>query len=423
MPGLCFFNDVFQGMRNLNIKNFFRKRTLRENLVITAAFVLFELYLFAGGIAVQIFLKRDLSSFCASVAVMTIWVWIIFCALQLRNKFLINLFLLLLATGLALSLGEIAARALGYTSWREAQGPGSKVTLQSSSRKFFKYDPVLGPVCNEGYYRFTIGDQYSFSVTNDAEGLRITKPAGPKNSSRSPKNEIWIFGDSFSYGWGVNDDQTFSWLLQERFPNDRIINFSQPSFSTVQSFLQFQEALKTKPAPKIVIMAYVSFHDARNVLAREWKKSLNMSGPSPVERDIRPYAFWDHRKRLNYGKIEIRYQRFPGTRYSAFMDAMEDIYNAAEKYFLSPRQITEAVFEDFERLAEKNGIELAVAGLDIKSKEMLKELKKKKIPTLGIFLDERQEKYHNAPYDGHPNPLAHQYYAKQIENFLRRELH
>ena len=50
----------------------------------------------------------------------------------------------------------------------------------------------------------------SVSETIKPDGTRWTGEGEPSSSSN-----VYIFSDSFVYGWGVNDEQTFAFLLQQ----------------------------------------------------------------------------------------------------------------------------------------------------------------------------------------------------------------
>ncbi len=75
------------------------------------------------------------------------------------------------------------------------------------------YDPRTGsrPVPNlRG--RFNVPGRYSFTFTNDALGMRVTGIV----SRETARTRILLLGDSYAYGVGVNDRETFAYLLEER---------------------------------------------------------------------------------------------------------------------------------------------------------------------------------------------------------------
>lgn len=96
---------------------------------------------------------------------------------------------------LALALAEIILRAF----WPQPTGPVQ-----------FSFDPVRGsiPTPNQRGRR-TIPGVLDYTFSNSSLGLR-GKEIGPKTGPR-----ILLLGDSFTYGFGVNDDQTFAYQLQQ----------------------------------------------------------------------------------------------------------------------------------------------------------------------------------------------------------------
>ena len=75
------------------------------------------------------------------------------------------------------------------------------------------YDPRTGsrPVPNlRG--RFNVPGRYSFTFSNDELGMRVTGIVPRKTA----KTRILLLGDSYAYGVGVNDHETFAYLLEQR---------------------------------------------------------------------------------------------------------------------------------------------------------------------------------------------------------------
>src|ERR1700730_18708848 len=123
-----------------------------------------------------------------------------------------------------------------------------------------------------GEFKVTLADSYSFEATNLDNTLRATGPsdAHPAEAGKA----IWIFGDSVTYGWSVNDQDTYCWLLQKTFRDHQIVNFGVNGYGTLQSLIQFREALKNRNPPKAVILAYASWQDVRNTFIRGRRKML-----------------------------------------------------------------------------------------------------------------------------------------------------
>ncbi len=74
---------------------------------------------------------------------------------------------------------------------------------------------------------------------------------------RSPsggKNEIWIFGGSTVFGYGLKNDETISSYLEVLFDKKfRVINFGTGYFNSTQERILFNNLLTKLPPPKAVI--------------------------------------------------------------------------------------------------------------------------------------------------------------------------
>ncbi len=86
--------------------------------------------------------------------------------------------------------------------------------------KYEKFYYELKKNCR-GKYRF----KKSFPIvetTTDEMGLRVGKKSFPKNKD---KKNIFIFGDSFTYGVGIEFEKTFAGLLEKKYENYNVYNF------------------------------------------------------------------------------------------------------------------------------------------------------------------------------------------------------
>jgi hypothetical protein len=152
-----------------------------------------------------------------------------------------------------------------------------------------------------------LADGYSFVVTHLQNTLRATQPID-NYSAADEKPEIWIFGCSFTHGWSLNDEETYPWLLQQRFPDYQIVNFGVSGYGTIHSLFQYRDALRMK-RPRLAILAYARFHDERNTFARNWRKSIapkNNMGALKI-----PYALLSKDGTLQYLDADLYYKELP----------------------------------------------------------------------------------------------------------------
>ncbi len=314
---------------------------------------------------------------------------------------------------------ELVLRWQGYRPW---QVTPVRVTVEPGDR-FFTRHPALGYTHIPGEFGVTLPDGYKFRVTHRADTLRITQPLYTEGVEPA-KDEIWIFGCSFTHGWTLNDEETYPWLLQAEFPEIEVVNFGVSGYGTLQSLLQFQEALERRPRrPRLVFLAYASFHDQRNTLLRLRSKEIvpwNKLGPI-----VQPYAILDDKGALTYQMAEMTYQEWPLMRYSALANLVETTYDAkVEDAFYHSHQVTQAIIQEFSQVARAHGIELIVVGLlaDPLTVDTLAFSRAEGIPAVDISVDLSIRANRNWPHDPHPSPAANRQYAQKLGTFLAGRL-
>lgn len=315
----------------------------------------------------------------------------------------------------ALIVGEIALRVVGIRPWQLVDPNIAEV---EPGGRFYTNDATLGFVLLPGKFKVILQDGFSFETTHLSDTQRITGPEDP-GATETPRDEIWIFGGSFAYGFSLNDEETFPWLLQEKFPEYRVVNFGVTGYGTLHSYIQFVDALEDRRPPKAVILAYASFHDIRNTLSRKRRKTV---APYAKLVDFSlPYAVVDAEDKLGYLIDEVKYRELPLMRYSALVHFLEIAYNNIVYSSSDGHAITGRIVREMDALSEKAGAELIVAGIahDPSTSEALERFAADGIPTVDISVDLSIPEHTNLPHDAHPSALANRQYASKLESFLR----
>lgn len=119
------------------------------------------------------------------------------------------------------------------------------------------HDPELGwkltPNWTGSHRTFDFAVRYAI---NEA-GLRADSPLP---SDRRGKL-VAVVGDSFTFGLGVNDDETFVHLLNQRFGGEAtFVNFSVPGYSTDQEALLIERDV-FKWSPDVLVLAVYVAND------------------------------------------------------------------------------------------------------------------------------------------------------------------
>ena len=114
----------------------------------------------------------------------------------------------------------------------------------------------------------------SFSVTTDKHGLRVPVPAQDK---RPGLYRIMTLGCSTTFGWGVNDDETYPAVLQDLIDKQglestEVINAGQPGYSSFQGVWFWERVLKHFE-PDVVLIGYV-VQDARKAAYTDLSQAI-----------------------------------------------------------------------------------------------------------------------------------------------------
>lgn len=150
-------------------------------------------------------------------------------------------------------------------------------------------------------YAEVLGSQpMSFTVTTDRLGCR-RMPTAPRATKR-----VLFLGDSCTFGVGVDDDETFAYLLQQRLGDVQCLNYGVPGYSSFQGRRRL-EMLEGDLPPDIVVVSFLfnddSAWDGRSdlehvndqrsfasFLTRNSRFALLVAGLKPAPHPVRPRA-------------------------------------------------------------------------------------------------------------------------------------
>jgi hypothetical protein len=136
---------------------------------------------------------------------------------------LINLSLLILAIAFTLLLCEIALRLMGY----------SPMYVSPERNLFWSYDPLLGWAHQPGQEGIFETAQFRTSVRINQKGLRDPEHSYERLNDAS---RILVLGDSFAWGYGVEESERFSQFLETSLSAE-VINAGVSGYSTDQELL------------------------------------------------------------------------------------------------------------------------------------------------------------------------------------------
>tara|TARA_Y100000590_G_C15578242_1_gene961322 strand:+ start:129 stop:1130 length:1002 start_codon:yes stop_codon:yes gene_type:complete len=175
------------------------------------------------------------------------------------SKKIITLFV---ATIISIVIAEVVLRIFGNKPWEN---------IPSKDPEIYKSDSKLGWLAKKGNYIISpaheLGEEFSLNIEED--GQRNTDQNNEKYN-----NEILIVGGSFTQGWGVSDEDTFSSKLQKKYEDFKVYNFGQGGYGSLQSLLLLEKQIQKIKDPKLVIYGFIEHHEYRNVARGAWLRVL-----------------------------------------------------------------------------------------------------------------------------------------------------
>lgn len=131
---------------------------------------------------------------------------------------------------------------------------------------FDAYDPTKGWTLRPGRWDFA-----GRTVTANSRGIRGSDEHAP--GKRAGVSRIVVVGDSFTFGEGVHDQDTFPSRLQARLgPGFEVINLGVHGYGHDQMLIRLREE-GLRYAPDLVILGYYADDVARNALSfRDYAK-------------------------------------------------------------------------------------------------------------------------------------------------------
>ena len=317
---------------------------------------------------------------------------------------------------IGLAVAVLAGEALARAVWGAPEPPTLDIIVEPGGKTQVP-DPLLGFRPIPGSYTVLFDHRYRWRITNLPDTTRITRPL--EAYSVQPRSSgIWVFGCSFVQGWGLDDAETLPWKLQERFPDHDVVNFGVGGYGTLQSLRQFRQALRERPPPRAVILAYADFHDERNTRTARWRDA-NVSY-ARFGSTAQPYARLDgsNRLRIEYsdGAVPSLWLR---SRSTLFKQAATGFGRIADLRLRSHR-VSELLIEQFAQESRNHGAQFVLAGIwpsDL-TRATIRQFSAWGIPSVDISADPG-DTANWIPYDGHPSAVANDHHAGRLEPILR----
>ncbi len=196
-------------------------------------------------------------------------------------------------------------------------------------------------------------DAYGGKFLNtNAHGLRGSVEHGYEKPPGAFR--IVVLGDSFTFGEGVGDEETYSHVLQELLPQVEVLNLGVHGYGHDQMLLYLkEEGLRYKP--DLILLGFLTIDMERNILAfrdyakprfvlREGQLLLTHSPVPPVDETLAAAKYWPR-------FFELATTLHAGYRFRS---------GAANR---EAKQVTLAILDELHAAAEATGAKVALAYL------------------------------------------------------------
>jgi len=323
---------------------------------------------------------------------------------MIKKTIFTNWLLVFVSIIVAIILLEVILRLFGFKPWYFYQSDLNEPTIN-------KYDSKVGWKPQEGVYIFppksdNVNDT-TFTVLKD--GSRFSG-----ESIDTYKGDVLFIGGSITQGVAVDDEETFSFYLQNNLKDYRVKNYGVGGYGTYQSYLLLKDLLKNENNIKYIIYFFIENHEMRNVGDATW---LNVLTKYSKRKHVHlPYVQLDKNGNL-VEYLPVKYIELPFRKYSALITRVEKKIMRIKLYskYKDEKKIVQKIILKMKKISEKNGSKFLFINLHSNNEKsaLYAEFSKKNNVT---FVDCKHPLIEGfrVENDGHPNAKSHKLYSDCI---------
>lgn len=306
---------------------------------------------------------------------------------------------------------ELALWVLGYRPYKYIH-----FKVKSEPSHAVTGDSLLGFRLNPGTYQVTLQDSLTFSAQHTANGRRFI-PGHPEPGLE--KGQIHFLGCSYTYGYGVNDEESFPALTQDHFKHLRILNHAVMGYGTSQSLLQIQEAREIRQND-LVVLCFSAEHFKRNVLSNAYRLHLKI-GFENTEAAVKNYMKGARFPYVTAPDSAMRfepwkeiYAHWSLREYSPGINLIQSQFELFQDRQVDEVAVTAYLMEEIAKEVTARQGRFLVVCLD--TNENTKKLQNSvNFPYwLNLNFNFSNQDLTNYPYDSHPNAAGHIDIAEQL---------
>lgn len=336
---------------------------------------------------------------------------------EIKSKLKIGLYILLMF----FPCMEIAIRIVGGKPYHQ-----ENYSLAISPSYAYEGDDSLGIQLNPGIFDITLNNKIKFIATHTDKRVRKTK----RVDSLPIEREVAVMGCSFTYGYGVNDEEHFTSLLQKKHPSYNFTNYGVIGYGTVQSYLQLKKKIAENEQPNEVVLVFSSFHLERNALTPTYKRALKIGfnqSMAEVETFMSgakfPYYSSVDPMQLKFLSWDSLYTDWLGRTHFASVNYVQTAWDNIQTKKIDLIEISKEIILNFNKLCTENDIRFNLILLDNEEAmtDFFEEVNNHGFPIIKVGFDFSDSKWTNLPYDMHPNQDGHIKIAEAINKMYNNQ--
>lgn len=295
---------------------------------------------------------------------------------------------------IALSLAEWGARTFL---------PSPPPVPQDERNLAYRYDRELGWFPVEGGNGFFSGHR-RVSIRNNSDGFRDHE-YGPKVKPR-----IAVLGDSYVWGFDVEQDERFTEKLQARLPDWEVLNMGVSGYGTDQEYLLLKKFF-SRLQPDMVFVFFCSGNDRFDN-----NLSIRYGGY------YKPYFTRENGRLIQHGVPVPKSVNYYAVQYPLFFKsrlfrALFDLVDRA----VSPAKVVQEsdlslpLIEEVKKFVEERGAQFMLA-LVHDDPKFEPELTQAAIPYISVRNDNRY-----SDFGEHWTPAGHDFVAERLLEAVRKQ--
>jgi hypothetical protein len=307
--------------------------------------------------------------------------------------------------------------------------PGRKITITPNTQ-YYTLDEDLGYRAMKGSFEVKIQvkelpEPKIYKLNIDENGHRFTS----KNANdHTGQPEIWIHGCSFTWGQGLNDEETYPYIVQSKLKNHKVINFGENGYGNHHALIQIEKELaKATKFPEAIVVSYIDWHSHRNVgessyisaledfqhfkkgiLRKTFEKLIStVTKFMKVKTSILEYKYKYPVASIGDNNT-LKIEAIPLVAFFETAKSSEYTWNVTKKIFLRILDITKDKKIPVIILHQWSSLP------DYKTDPMIQFFKTNSFIYVDAYVDYSKNENNMNPYDGHPNSKSNEIFANAL---------